>query len=117
MKKTVRLNEEQFKKIVAESVKKVIAESMYGDEPFYTNKSGEYTTTPQKKERFSYIESTVDDIGMIQNELSKLTEHIYSLPKSNEEYAFGYMDSSNKTMEILRKILPLVQKICKIWGC
>lgn len=117
MKKTVRLNEEQFKKIVAESVKKVIAESMYGDEPFYKNGSGEYTTTPQKRERSSYIENTVDNIGMIQNELSKLTEHIYSLPKSNEEYAFGYMDSNNETIEILRKIWPLVQKICKIWGC
>lgn len=117
MKKTIKLNEAQFKKIVAESVKKVIAESMFGDEPFYTNGNGEYTTTPQKRETSSYIKSAVDDIGIIQNQLSKLTEHIYSLPKSDEEYTFGYMESSSETIKILRKIWPMVQEICKIWGC
>ncbi len=114
-KGVVKLSESQLKKIVAESVKKVLNEGVFGDEPFYRNEFGEKTTTPQKREGPSYIESAIDNIEMVQDILSNLTEHIQSLPDSNEKYAFGYWNESSKTIDVLRKIYPLVQEICKIW--
>lgn len=110
-----KINEKALRKIIAESVKKALNEGVFGDEPFYSNEFGENTTTPQKREGPSYIESAIDNIEMVQGILSNLTEHIKSLPDSNEKYAFGYWNESSKTIDVLRKIYPLVQEICKIW--
>lgn len=106
-KGVVKVNESQLRKVIAECVKSVLTEDAY-----YDGRYGE-SRIPS-----SYIGDAMGQIDMVRHRLSNLTDHVYSICNgmSDEEYAYGYMDSSSKTIDVLRKIWPLLKELCEIWG-
>lgn len=114
-KNVVKINENTLRKIVAESVKKVLKETTAGQ---FDGIGADYDGKFSKPKSFSYIGDATEQLDSLRLQLRNLLDHIDTLCKdmSDDEYAFGQMDSSRKTIDILRKIWPLVGEIYELWG-